>query len=696
MKEHARLLSVLALLALVGTVACAATVVVRPGDTNGWTFTWQQGTATLPPEFGYYWCEKVPISAPPGGIGAFREESKFGGTTNPLEKLYLSTNNHNGTVLNTITNLRYWTYWNSTDKAYPQKQPPVLELIIWNGDPNTNYVALVYLPWDKGISSTETWGPNNAPLVWQEWDTMATSGHWYYYVAGSGIYSQAGTGTWAELMQLYGNWYIVDHPGLIYSTKDTIDFKGINIRVGAPFASGNFSWKEGVGIPGYVDMFTIGINGVDTTYDFEPRICSTIAEVKKYGLEGYAELQNYVVTGAWLNDVGVPERFAIEEPDRSCGISVVSSYPVSEGSVVNISGKGAYKNIKEFVISASVVTDTGQTAQVPAPVQMDILDSAGGEYGAQPAVLDDAASGKFSCGVNTVGMLMRLRGRVTARADNDNYSTSYFYIDDAYVDSMSGASTGVNDGTGTNRTGIMCRPAPWMGIPLDPPAEGSEVEVVGVMGVTNNGTPNQAIRYFWTKSVTEAQTGTFSKQIPAQWNLLSVPNQPQTPDPALVIGGGSPENIDGCLYGWDGCSQSMVLYDMWSPASFGYISNARGYWLKAAQGSTVSYTGYVEPTPRLDKLISVPTGWNIIGFPAGSATLWESWRVLDGAENVSVYDASYTKGWLQSTGYLWDASTQSLVDFGVADDFPTTLDLRPWHGHWVKTYKDVGLLAVSP
>ncbi len=50
------------------------------------------------------------------------------------------------------------------------------------------------------------------------------------------------------------------------------------------------------------------------------------------------------------------------------------------------------------------------------------------------------------------------------------------------------------------------------------------------------------------------------------WSLLSIPCMPANPDPASVFSG---INIDGRLYRWDNPTQSLLLYDSWSPSSSG-------------------------------------------------------------------------------------------------------------------------------
>jgi hypothetical protein len=84
-------------------------------------------------------------------------------------------------------------------------------------------------------------------------------------------------------------------------------------------------------------------------------------------------------------------------------------------------------------------------------------------------------------------------------------------------------------------------------------------------------------------------------------------------------------------------------------------------------------------------------------MPFDEATQWGDWKATDGSVTKSLYEASqYGAGWLESMGYWWDAEGQSVVDFGLEDDFPTTTELQPWHGYWVKVYKKIGLIAPAP
>ncbi len=166
------------------------------------------------------------------------------------------------------------------------------------------------------------------------------------------------------------------------------------------------------------------------------------------------------------------------------------------------------------------------------------------------------------------------------------------------------------------------------------------------------------------------------------WSLLSLPVQPADPDPAVVFNG---IDIDGRLYRWDNPTQSLFIYDSWGPEQFGEMNLENGYWLDSFSPGTISYQGI--PSSATTHDISLPTaGWAIIGCPFPVEKQWPSTTVRHGADTASILDASHTNGWLNSSGYWWDASTQSLVDFGLPEDFASWETLQPWHGYWVQTY----------
>lgn len=125
---------------------------------------------------------------------------------------------------------------------------------------------------------------------------------------------------------------------------------------------------------------------------------------------------------------------------------------------------------------------------VPKPLGMRNNQTGGGKCGAQGAVIDHSATGQMAVGLNNVGLLVRLYGKVTARSGMD--WNGYFYIDDG---------SGLDDGSG--HIGLKCRVS---GSEIDPgalPSVGSFAVVTGVMGVKTIDGVNA--RYLWTTSVKE-------------------------------------------------------------------------------------------------------------------------------------------------------------------------------------------------
>lgn len=192
-------------------------------------------------------------------------------------------------------------------------------------------------------------------------------------------------------------------------------------------------------------------------------------------------LSNAIVTAAF-NDTNGRVGFAVEESDRYSGIRIVSSKSVSAGDKVTIHGTIATISGERVIDATSGSVDiisSGNTA--PKPLGTSNKGTGGGTYCAQEAVVDTAPS-QMSCGINNVGLLLKIWGTVKTVNDTHDYN-GYFYIDDG---------TGLQDGSGN--IGIKCRPAPGVSMP----GSGSFVSVTGVMGVQQIGGVNA--RYFWTTS----------------------------------------------------------------------------------------------------------------------------------------------------------------------------------------------------
>lgn len=241
-----------------------------------------------------------------------------------------------------------------------------------------------------------------------------------------------------------------------------------------------------------------GLDGLNYSYPISAIACvpaegggpeiSTIAEVKAAQDGAVVTLPVSVATAAfqdWTGRAG----FAIEAPDRSSGIRIVSTAPVNPGNLVAVRGTVATISGEKVVQApTSQVVIGSPNNPFPDPLFVTNLGSGGGAFGGQGAVVDDAGAGKMSVGANSVGLLMTIFGKVTTSFDTYDWS-GYFYIDDG---------SGLNDGSGN--TGIKCRPiADEYGLVESLPYEGEYVAVTGVMGVQQINGINA--RYFWTQSV---------------------------------------------------------------------------------------------------------------------------------------------------------------------------------------------------
>jgi len=170
----------------------------------------------------------------------------------------------------------------------------------------------------------------------------------------------------------------------------------------------------------------------------------------------------------------------------------------------------------------------------------------------------------------------------------------------------------------------------------------------------------------------------------APWNLISLPLQPVSTDPAVVFSG---VDIDGKLWKWTKDTQSLVPYDSWDPGSFGAVSEDDGYWLQVGAPQTISYQAY-GGAPAQNDISLASNGWSIMGMPFPSEKTWGNATVTKGGTTVSLTTAAKTNNWLSSVVWGWDNASQSLTDVGLPEDWPTSELIQPWHGYWVQTMTD--------
>jgi|GEM_PF-2909692 len=214
---------------------------------------------------------------------------------------------------------------------------------------------------------------------------------------------------------------------------------------------------------------------------------SAIAALKSANDNTPVNIYGMVVSAEFRDSYG-PVSFAIEDPGRMCGIRVISNTAVNPGDIVDITNANLTTIGGERLIDAVSgqvnVYSGGGTA--PKPFAVSGRSSGGGAFGMQGALVSTAPD-IMSSGLNSVGLLVRIWGKVTYVRNTGNYG-SYFYVDDG---------SGLNDGSGI--AGIKCRPSGSGAIPDALPVKDSYVVVTGVMGVHRGFGVNA--RYIWTTSV---------------------------------------------------------------------------------------------------------------------------------------------------------------------------------------------------
>ncbi|MCL6629759.1 MAG: fibronectin type III domain-containing protein, partial [Armatimonadetes bacterium] len=118
---------------------------------------------------------------------------------------------------------------------------------------------------------------------------------------------------------------------------------------------------------------------------------STVGEAKSGALGTPVDITDAIVTATFTDDSGSPIGFAVEEPDRFAGIRVAAGAYVNPGDKVSLTGATTLQN-GELVINATSVTVNSSGNDIPAAVVVNGLETGGGTFGAQGAVVDDATA----------------------------------------------------------------------------------------------------------------------------------------------------------------------------------------------------------------------------------------------------------------------------------------------------------------
>jgi hypothetical protein len=153
-------------------------------------------------------------------------------------------------------------------------------------------------------------------------------------------------------------------------------------------------------------------------------------------------------------------RIYVEQPDRTSGVRVDTAEAFSVGQLVNVSGQ---------ILTDTATGECYVQASGPWPeptgglLPLDPLALKNRLLGGKPYGLQNGITGTI--GLNNIGLLVKILGRVTASGTYPRLGISWFYIDDG---------SGLEDGSGV--TGVYVEGA----FSIMPPEEGAFVAVTGI------------------------------------------------------------------------------------------------------------------------------------------------------------------------------------------------------------------------
>lgn len=232
---------VLSVLTALPGVAATTTVTVTPADlessqaaalTNNKWFLYDDETDVINNTLGSF---VVGPGAVPSGVGSV--QISVSGT----QRRNIATYQFRGTVLSTITTLKFTTYNPSAGNGGSANRSGYLQFNVDFNGSDTWQRRLVYVPSQNGTVVQNSW---------QEWDAIAGGGALWGYSGGTWpVTGGTGLKTWAQILS--------DYPGVRIRVTDAF----LGIRVGEPYPDG---YTENI------DTLKFGTGSNATTFDFEP------------------------------------------------------------------------------------------------------------------------------------------------------------------------------------------------------------------------------------------------------------------------------------------------------------------------------------------------------------------------------------------------------------------------------------------
>jgi hypothetical protein len=264
----------LSVISMLAGVSNADPVVVSPANMHNWTLNSFDGNGNIVNSGPYYGIAAMVTgpATPPLGVGSAELATPTGAGDGGAA---IATESYDGTLLTSITALSYSSY----DVTNNGQQFPYLAISINTGSidnagdsgatVNTTDTLFFEPPYQQTTTGNPTLPNQATPTLhtWQTWNAFV-GGYW----DNNNI---AGTGTGVMPLSTFET----DYPLATIENGGLAGLGGIALQVG--FASSGDTYQ------GYVDNVTIGVAGVNTTYDFEP---TPVPEPASFSLIGVGAL----------------------------------------------------------------------------------------------------------------------------------------------------------------------------------------------------------------------------------------------------------------------------------------------------------------------------------------------------------------------------------------------------------------------
>jgi hypothetical protein len=273
----------LAVAALGGTAAAASAETITPADPGGWTFEARNtsGYAFLPGPDGATGVGSLQIVTGPNRPTSIETPENIGRSG----KVYVSLPSLEGTRLEDLTTLTYRAYISPTSATGSTLNVGINLPVDRDGD-GTWDTLLVYEPYY--LNKAQPKG------VWQSLDALADDARWWSTDVADRT-CNGGDFCYLPFDEWLDRWDdpVITGPG---HEANLQPFPG-----GLSFVAGE---RDGTGwqnFAGYLDEATIGVDGVETTYDFEPSTSTTTSvhadNLGALGFEAVSESRDGAVIG---------------------------------------------------------------------------------------------------------------------------------------------------------------------------------------------------------------------------------------------------------------------------------------------------------------------------------------------------------------------------------------------------------------